>query len=262
MKKLIEIIYNKYLLNGKEIPEDLLFEFSQDTIKIIQNKAAGDIPPEFWNFQHYVEMFWRGRKYEQGRNPALVYQMGQLLAYTGMLRDVADENEKVLSIEEYAGRWEDKYLVYKGIHDEPGINHKRLAAVSDLSVSSLSQFAAKTKWDGYFICRTAGREKYYYLTEEGERLYRLLNSRIKEKFDWNDYWANIAFNNTDYYYDDEYKEIGIEFFTIGRKARRLIMADMGSNSLDDRSREKTRLAFKERNKESLYAETGNELVRN
>lgn len=176
MKNLIEIIYN-YLLDNKTIPDELMYEFSQDTKEIVRNNAAFDIPSEFWNFQNYIEMFWRGRKYETAENATLIYQMGQLLSYVNMIRDIADEDEKTISLDEYANHWGNKYLVFKGIHDEYGINHKKLAEVSDLTPSALSQFIAKTRWDGYFTYRNVGREKYYYLTEEGEKLYELMRER-------------------------------------------------------------------------------------
>lgn len=204
MKNLIEIIYN-YLLNNKTIPDELIYEFSQDTKEIIRNNAALDIPSEFWSFQNYIEMFWRGRKYETEKNTALIYQMGQLLSYVNMIRDIADEDEKTLSLDEYARHWANKYLVFKGIHDEYGINHKKLAEVSKLTPSALSQFIAKTKWDGYFTYRNIGREKYYYLTEQGEKLYELMREKQTKELDEPRYYFVSLPADNDYFDRDIYK---------------------------------------------------------
>lgn len=176
MDEIIRNIYS-YIREKKELPEDLLYEFSQSTIRVVQSYSKEEITADFWKLQHFVEMFWRGRKFETEQNPVRIYQMGQLLSLTGMIRDVAEKAEKDVSIYEYARRWGKRYQVYKGMHDEPGINHKRLAEMAGLSVSSLSQMIAQTKHDGYFIYRIAGREKYYYLTHSGENLYNILKSR-------------------------------------------------------------------------------------
>lgn len=68
MQRLIEFIYN-YIFEGKEVPEDLMFEFSQSTMKIVQSGNVQELSPEFEDLQNYVELFWRGRKYEREENP-------------------------------------------------------------------------------------------------------------------------------------------------------------------------------------------------
>lgn len=261
MKKLIDILYD-YLLKGKEIPEDLLYEFSQDTIKIIQHRSTDEIPSTFWNLQHYVEMFWRGKKYKKEKNPILIYQMGQMLAYTNMVRDIADENERTMNLDEYARRWENKYLVFKGIHDVPGITHKKLAAVSHQSVSSLSQFIAKTKWDGYIIYRTGGREKYYYLTENGEKLYKLLNDKQKKPIRLKQYqFHNLDSNYSEYYYDTSYKEkIVTAVVANGNGTKPDIKEFIISTVPGEVNKEKDGREYKAIKKEALYAATANRFI--
>lgn len=176
MKNLIEKIFS-YLLDEKSVPEDLIFELAQDTIRILQDGETDDLPQEFWNLQHYLNLFWHGRKYESITDNYRIYQMGQLLSYVNIIRDAVDNREKKESIEEYAQRYNNRFLVYKAINDKPGINHRDLAMASGISTSALSQFISKTKWDGYYTFRVVGREKYYYLTENGKRLYQLLEKR-------------------------------------------------------------------------------------
>ena len=173
MQRLIEFIYN-YIFEGKEVPEDLMFEFSQSTMKIVQSGNVQELPPEFEDLQNYVELFWRGRKYEREEKPIRIYQLGQLLSYINLIRDVADEQKRKISMEEYAERWSKRFRVFLGMHVKPGIMHKELAKFSGITPSVLSQFVAKTKWDGYYTYRIVGREKYYYLTSKGQELYSLL----------------------------------------------------------------------------------------
>lgn len=254
MKKLIDILYD-HLINSREIPEDLLYEFSQNTIKIIQHHASAQIPPSFWNLQHYVEMFWRGRKYQKEKNTVFVYQMGQLLTCTNMIRDVVDADVKTMSISDYARRWDSKYPVYKGIHDKPGINHKKLAAVSENSISSLSQFISKTKWDGYIIYRSAGREKYYYLTENGEKLYKLLREKRQKACRFKKVrFRNLDTNNSGYYYDALNNKEKILIASIsGNESKPRLTELTISNAMGNMDQEKNTGGYKELKKEALYA---------
>ena len=79
MKEVIANIYS-CIKEKKEIPEDILYEFSQDALRIVQSRLDSEIPAEFWKLQHYVEMFWRGRKFETEKDAVRIYQMGQLLS--------------------------------------------------------------------------------------------------------------------------------------------------------------------------------------
>ena len=248
MKEVIANIYS-CIKEKKEIPEDILCEFSQDALRIVQSRLDSEIPAEFWKLQHYVEMFWRGRKFETEKDAVRIYQMGQLLSLTGMIRDIADEAEKSIPIEEYAQRWENRYLVYKGMHDEPGITHKRLAGAAGLSASSLSQMIAKTKYDGYFIYRIAGREKYYYLTRDGEKLYDILKSRIEQETEKLSFIASDEDSNTmDPVSDDVYTKIG---------------AAMGNYLLENiqSNKRKTFIPLNDISDKTIAGLTGNELVK-
>lgn len=251
MKKLINIIYN-CVLKKKEIPKDLLYEFSRDAIKIVQNRQVDDVPTEFWDLQHYVELFWREKKYKKEKNSILIYQMGQLFSYTSMIRDIADDNERILRIREYAERWKNKYLVYKGVHDESGITHKKLVNVSGLSPSALSQFIAQTRWDGYLTYRNVGREKYYYLTDEGEKLYELLKSRYERA----GYIYPYGINNGDYVYSYVYKDKMIPVPLPYRKKESAKMRDNVSNILE--VREQFAYECKRIGNGELYAEMRND----
>ncbi len=180
MKGLIKILL-EYIYNSKEIPDELLYEFSQKTMQIVQRKATEEIPDEFWDFENYVEMFWRGKKYNYMSDSCMVYQMGRLLACTNMLSILVDEREREASLEEYADLLKNRFEVFEGMYNTRGITHKELAELSGVSVSALSQFINRIKAEAFFTYRVMGREKHYYLTEYGEKLYFLMAQKNNKK---------------------------------------------------------------------------------
>lgn len=179
MRELINLI-SEYIYDAAEIPEDLLYEFSKKTAKIIRNLCTEAIPDEFWELENYVEAYWRGHKYLKSEDAIQIYQMGQLLSFTNMLSMLSEEKEKEISIEDYAVQLKDKYPIFSKIHEIPGITHKELADAVDMSVSSLSQFITKYKWNGFFQSRAMGREKHYYLTKYGQQLYSVMKDKYEK----------------------------------------------------------------------------------
>lgn len=179
MRELINLI-SEYVFDAAEIPESLLYEFSKKAMKVIQNRCVEAIPEEFWELEGYVESYWRGHKYTQSEDTLRIFQMGQLLSFTNMLSILSEETEKEISIEEYAVQLKEKYPIFKEIHEKPGITHKELADAIGMSVSSLSQFVTKYKWNGFFQSRAMGREKHYYLTKHGQQLYCTMKDKYEK----------------------------------------------------------------------------------
>lgn len=180
MKKLVQMILN-YLLENKQIPEELIYELSKTTVKIVENHCMEMIPQEFWELDSFVEAYWRAESYTKSNDMAFVYQMGQLFSFTNMLSTLAEKQEKENSIEDYAIQLKDKYAIFQQIDRNPGITHKELAQRAGMSVSSLSQFLNRYKEHGFIQRRSMGREKHYYLTAYGERLYSAMNVNRKNQ---------------------------------------------------------------------------------
>ena len=180
MKKLVQMILN-YLLENKQIPEELIYELSKTTVKIVENHCMEMIPQEFWELDSFVEAYWRAESYTKSNDMAFVYQMVQLFSFTNMLSTLAEKQEKENSIEDYAIQLKDKYAIFQQIDRNPGITHKELAQRAGMSVSSLSQFLNRYKEHGFIQRRSMGREKHYYLTAYGERLYSAMNVNRKNQ---------------------------------------------------------------------------------
>lgn len=176
MKQLITIISN-YIFQKEPVPDEYLYELSTKITSMIELSETERISNEFWQLANYIELYWRGQKYTCDDNPERIYQMGQLLSITKMVHIWYDRIEKNTSLNEYARIMNHKYSFFKSIHDESGITHKELAAKMHTSVSSLSQFVNKIQGNGFFISRPMGREKHYYLTQKGEKIYELITKR-------------------------------------------------------------------------------------
>ncbi len=170
MRELIEVLLEK-VWNSSEIPEELLYELSKEAMTIVMKRSIDEVPDNFWELKRCVELFWRRKEYKCTNDPSIIYQMGRLLSYTNMLVMLIEEQEESISLEEYAKSYRKWYKVFKGVYEEKGITHNKLSEESDMSVSSLSQFMGRAKPEGFFTYRMMGREKHYYLTEYGKRLY-------------------------------------------------------------------------------------------
>lgn len=170
MRELINVLLEKVWSNS-EIPEELLYEFSKETMTIVMRRSTTDVPENFLELERYVELFWRGKGYKSTSDPGIIYQMGRLLSYTNMLSMLMEEHEKSTSLEDYAKIYRRWYKIFKGVYEEKGITHNKLSEEADMSVSSLSQFMGRVKPEGFFTYRMMGREKHYYLTEYGQSLY-------------------------------------------------------------------------------------------
>lgn len=176
MEKIVNII-SEYVYAQKEIPDDLMSEFSSEMIQIIEGQCTEEIPDAIWNLENYVKLYWRGSKYVHEECPARIFQLGQLLSYMNMIRQHFERIDEDISLEEYANTYRDKYLFFKSIHDRAGITHKDLAKLVHTSISSMSQFVSKIAGTGFIVTRVMGREKHYYLTDKGETLLDLLEER-------------------------------------------------------------------------------------
>lgn len=78
-------------------------------------------------------------------------------------------------------KYQDKLNLLKHIHASPGIRHKRLAEKEGISPSQLSQSMVGLVKDELITYNYAGRQKFYFLSAKGEKLYRKLNEKKQLK---------------------------------------------------------------------------------
>lgn len=164
------------------IPDDLLDVFCESTFEIVQNRSYNAITPKTRELCLLLSHLWSSQIYaNMSDNPILIFQIGELHACSSMLDKLysekkADDNISINSI-----RYKDKISFFRTIKDNPGIRQIDLSKITNISKSSISQFAAKIKSYGYHYERISGREKYYYLTATGLLLLERMEMNIKKK---------------------------------------------------------------------------------
>lgn len=181
MDKLISRILD-CLWDELRIPEDLLYEFTVKTTKMIQSRCIKTLPTEFWELERFVELYWRAQAFEE-KNTVHVYEMGRLLSLTNMLGMIAEQEEKRRSLDEYAIQFREWYPVFKEIHDMPGITHEELKKVIRKSDLYFAKFINKNQREDFCIYHRFGQEKCYYLTTWGEQLYVLMKNSQRHSFE-------------------------------------------------------------------------------
>lgn len=167
------------------IPEEMLYEFQKKTLKVLQTSCMERVADDVEQLGCYAEAFRRAKNFD-GATVEFAYGMGRLFSLTSMLGMMEEQENMPLSLQDYAVKLKDWYLVFKGMHDQPGISHRELASVCKRSISSLSQFTSRYEGERLYISRRVGRGKSYYLTELGTELYELMRSQqpryIDEKY--------------------------------------------------------------------------------
>lgn len=90
-----------------------------------------------------------------------------------------DTKEKEWSM--LLSKYQDKKSWLKIIHGSPGIRHKDFSQKAGKSPSQMTQSIAVLVNDKIINCNYAGREKFYFLSDKGECLYKKLNEKQHPK---------------------------------------------------------------------------------
>lgn len=172
-----------YLEKREIIPDDTLYVFYSRTMKVVQDKAYSAVTERAKDFCSYMSYLWSSRAFFDYESPLLIFQLGELHTCSRMLEKLFSDKREEDDIEINSKWLSNKGLFFQLISDNPGIKHGELAASMQISKSSLSQFVSKIKGYGYHYERTAGREKYYYLTNFGHRLLDRIMEEKKKNVD-------------------------------------------------------------------------------
>ena len=102
--------------------------------------------------------------------------------------------------------YDDKKKLLEIIQKNPGIRHKELAENVNKSPSQLSQIMVRMTRDGIVSYNYVGREKFYFLSELGEKLTdKLIGQRKKNKVNEIKYQNNEDTNSDETYISDVWK---------------------------------------------------------
>lgn len=102
---------------------------------------------------------------------------------------MSDRERREKMAKYYAG----KEWFFRAIDTQPGIRHKELAQIGDVSPSALSQFAVRASKERLISCRRMGREKYYYLMDDGKAVYKKMQEDRIPDLHWEPFAENMLY---------------------------------------------------------------------
>lgn len=171
-----------------DIPNEYMDAFIARTMLVVQKEDRKQISSLYPRLCDSVFNYFRGHQYNERslqtnnaednsaaylepNNRAFVFKMGQLHACVTILNDVIrklDESEMTITYKKYIAKYS---KFFEAIANKPGIKHSELAEITGKSPSGLSQFVLKIQQFDLFTRTVVGREKYYYLTPKGLKLF-------------------------------------------------------------------------------------------
>lgn len=114
-----------------------------------------------------------------------VFLYGSIWAGIRMIERKRKNASRKTKLEELISYYTDKEWLLKIICDNPGIRHKDLAKLGGKSVSQLSQMVSRASKDELISYHRLGREKYYFLMDSGETVYKEIAERRKRLYHYN-----------------------------------------------------------------------------
>lgn len=159
----------------KNIQEEQVSIFLDGIVDYEQGADERTIPTECQDLEHWIEETWQYRDLSAFSQES-TFLLGGLWGAFAMKRIQKRRKKDEFCIEQLVTKYRDYYWFFSAIANNPGIMHKQLAARGGKTSSELSQFVARVYKEDLFSYNRVGREKYYFLQEKGEEVYR----RMKE----------------------------------------------------------------------------------
>ena len=162
-------------------PDELITALCSNTMEIVLERKLEEIGEKTKEFCVLMSRYWNAKEYLNEKNTELLFQMGRLDTCARMLDRLISEQDVNDYLAVNAKHFMGRYSFFYSVHMKPGIRHNELAQSMKVSVSCLSQFAAKIQRFGYYDRQLLGREKYYTLTRDGERLFEEMEKIKREE---------------------------------------------------------------------------------
>ena len=176
------------LRERKDIPNPLIYQFSELIIKMIRNQEEIHLTQNLADLIDKTDAFWRQAD-KTRLDGEVVFNVGRVFSLTTIMKKYFESESSYYSPIEFANKYSKRLKLFKKIQESPGIIHKELANYSNMSESALSQLMVSLHGDGIITSRKVGRNKFYYLTklgvtilEEMETQQRPLNNTLKPRF--------------------------------------------------------------------------------
>lgn len=155
----------------KRMEEEQVHAFLETMAETAAEEENPQTPPNYRQLSDRLHKMWQYRSFGDLAQ-AQIFLYGSLWGGMKLLekkRSNASDRERR---EEMAKYYAGKEWFFEAIDTRPGIRHKELAQIGDVSPSALSQFAARASKERLISCRRMGREKYYYLMDDGKAVYK------------------------------------------------------------------------------------------
>ncbi len=166
------------------IDEDQIFKLT-DALSFYDGREE-EFPDEYTQLCNVIEEKWHYQDVQE-------LPKEQLFVYGGIwgcLQMMEAKRRYIDTVVSESQQWDvlinkysDKLWLLKILFLYPGIRHKDISQRAEKTPSQMSQLLKNIYSDGLITCNYAGREKFYFLSELGEKLYHELErKKVSEEF--------------------------------------------------------------------------------
>lgn len=157
------------ITNNKIVRERLLLDFSKQVVKLLEKSELPMLPDSFSILADYVDEYQRyDAECETDVRRATAYS--RVFQITQMLHIHIKETQKDLLIDNAVSKHRNNLKLLYIISSTPWITHKELSKELEISPPALTYKISLLEKEGFVINLRQGRQKHYFLTEQGETL--------------------------------------------------------------------------------------------
>ncbi|MCM1157263.1 MAG: hypothetical protein NC300_02045 [Bacteroidales bacterium] len=177
INKLIEMIF--ITMEQNEWSEELLYDLSTELTNDFEGICSRKPSREFWDLYDYTDSYWRNQDNQD--KPEHAFFVGRLYGMLDLIKRKCDALEKEELLVKYDTKGSKLYDVLKNIYQYPGIIHDELTRHVEGGKSALSQFVKEPEADGLIRSVKSGKQKHYYLTPLGTKVYQRIKPAYEER---------------------------------------------------------------------------------
>ena len=172
---LCETISEK-VMNRKPVYEKMIMDFSLLIARLIHNSILFELPSSFEKMVEIVEGYWFYSAHQE-EDSELSFSYVRIYQNISMLKVYASNNRRENSIQEASVRYRKHRRIIQVVHDNPGLTHKDLSTILNMSPSNLTQRIASLIDQGYIYANRTGKYIYYALSNKGLELFAYLSEK-------------------------------------------------------------------------------------
>lgn len=164
VSKLIE-----YIQMEETVPDALIHQFTKELLITIRNNSSIEPSQSFYDLIDETDAYWRRVSKDQYPSE-FVFNLGRVHSLTVILRELLFNYFNIPTTAELTELYKERHSLLTNLEKNPGIIHRDLASMSNLSESHLSQIMVKLQRDKLVYARKFARNKFYYLSKAGTQV--------------------------------------------------------------------------------------------